>query len=118
MTKLKPIDLAHYYLVNDLPGAHIHATRLYNILDSLQKGHPPTLYALSYLQKQGLVALSLFAQAEMTYEDFCESAAAEQTKHEQADIPHGDEAIALGTEAHTLTPKDFRPCTLLCAVNF
>lgn len=84
MTKLKPIDLAHYYLVNDLPGAHIHATRLYNILDSLQKGHPPTLYALSYLQKQGLVALSLFAQAKMTYEAFRDAAAVEQAERKPA----------------------------------
>jgi hypothetical protein len=34
------------------------------------------------------------------------------------DMQRWDEAIALGTEAHTLTPKDFRPCTLLRAVNF
>ena len=29
-----------------------------------------------------------------------------------------DEALRLGNQAHALTPKDFRPCTLLCAVNF
>lgn len=34
------------------------------------------------------------------------------------DMQRWDEAIALGTEAHTLTQKDFRPCTLLGAVNF
>jgi Flp pilus assembly protein TadD len=28
-----------------------------------------------------------------------------------------DEALALGEQAHQLTPKDFRPCTLLGAVN-
>lgn len=29
-----------------------------------------------------------------------------------------DEALLLGTKAHAITPKDFRPCTLLGAVNF
>lgn len=29
-----------------------------------------------------------------------------------------DDALKLGNQAHTLTPKDFRPCTLLGAVNF
>jgi hypothetical protein len=84
MTKLKPTDLAHYYLVNDLPGTHIPATRLYNILDSLQKGYPPTLYALSYLQKQGLVAFSLFAHAKITYEAFRDAAAVEQAERKPA----------------------------------
>lgn len=29
-----------------------------------------------------------------------------------------DDALRLGNQAHALTPKDFRPCTLLGAVNF
>lgn len=33
------------------------------------------------------------------------------------DIGAHNEAITLGNKAHTLTPKDFRPCTLLGAVN-
>jgi hypothetical protein len=33
------------------------------------------------------------------------------------DIGANNEAIALGNKAHTLTPDDFRPCTLLGAVN-
>lgn len=32
MTKLRPTDLAHSYLMNDLPSAYVPATRLYNIL--------------------------------------------------------------------------------------
>ena len=34
------------------------------------------------------------------------------------DLKRFDEALALGKLAHELTPKDFRPCTLLGAVNF
>lgn len=34
------------------------------------------------------------------------------------DLRRFDEAIELGNQAHKLTPKDFRPCTLLGAVNF
>ena len=33
------------------------------------------------------------------------------------DLGKHDEALALGEQAHQLTPKDFRPCTLLGAVN-
>ena len=33
------------------------------------------------------------------------------------DIKNYDEALGLGDQAHLLTPKDFRPCTLLGAVN-
>ena len=34
------------------------------------------------------------------------------------DLKYLDEALNLGNQAHELTPKDFRPCTLLGAVNF
>lgn len=34
------------------------------------------------------------------------------------DLKRLDEALSLGNLAHALTPKDFRPCTLLGAVNF
>lgn len=33
------------------------------------------------------------------------------------DLDRMDEALALGDQAHALTPRDFRPCTLLGAVN-
>lgn len=33
------------------------------------------------------------------------------------DLNHFDEALKFGGQAHALTPKDFRPCTLLGAVN-
>lgn len=34
------------------------------------------------------------------------------------DLRRLDDALRFGNQAHTLTPKDFRPCTLLGAVNF
>lgn len=34
------------------------------------------------------------------------------------DLQRFDDAIEFGNQAHKLTPKDFRPCTLLGAVNF
>jgi len=33
------------------------------------------------------------------------------------DLSRFNDALKLGSQAHTLTPKDFRPCTLLGAVN-
>jgi tetratricopeptide (TPR) repeat protein len=34
------------------------------------------------------------------------------------DLKRLDDALSLGNQAHALTPKDFRPCTLIGAVNF
>jgi hypothetical protein len=34
------------------------------------------------------------------------------------DLKRLDEALKFGGQAHALTPKDFRPCTLLGAINF
>jgi hypothetical protein len=34
------------------------------------------------------------------------------------DLNRFDEALKFGSQAHDLTPKDYRPCTLLGAVNF
>ena len=34
------------------------------------------------------------------------------------DLRRLDDALRLGNQAHKITPKDFRPCTLLGAVNF
>lgn len=34
------------------------------------------------------------------------------------DLKRWDEALQFGNQAHALTPNDFRPCTLLGAVNF
>ncbi len=34
------------------------------------------------------------------------------------DLKRSDEALHFGIEAHALTPGNFRPCTLLGAVNF
>lgn len=84
MTVLNPIDLAHRYFVNDLPGSTIPASRLRDILDKLQKGRPLTTNGLNYLQQLGLTALGQLARGEITYETFRETAAPEQAKREQS----------------------------------
>jgi len=64
------INLASKYFVSDIAGAVVPATRLGNILDTLEQGRKLPEQALKYLQKQGLSALHLFAQGEITYEEF------------------------------------------------
>lgn len=77
-------DSAERYFVSDRPDAHLPATRLRNILDSLQQGRRPSALALSYLQRQGLAALHRLALGESTYEAFSDAAAAEQASRERA----------------------------------
>ena len=77
------IDLAHAYLIDDLPGSKIPASRLRDILDKLQEGRPLTTNGLSYLRQLGLVALGQLARGEITYETFREAAASEQIKRQQ-----------------------------------
>ena len=79
----RPIDLAHRYLVNDLPGSTIPASRLREILEKLHGGHPLTANGFGYLQKIGLTALEQLARGEITYEVFRAIAASEQAKREQ-----------------------------------
>jgi hypothetical protein len=71
------IYLASKYFVTDLPGAVVPATRLGNILDTLEQGRPLSIPALMYLQQQGLSALHEFAQGEITYDYFRNIAAGE-----------------------------------------
>ncbi len=80
------IYLASKYFVTDLPGAVVPATRLGNILDTLEQGCPLSIPALMYLQQQGLSALHEFAQGEITYDDFRNIAAGElfMREHEAA----------------------------------
>jgi hypothetical protein len=82
MTHLNPIEVAHRYFVTDRLDASIPATRLRNILESLQQGRQLSSIALNYLQKQGLASLERLAQSEVTYEAFCEFARVEQVKRE------------------------------------
>lgn len=84
MTRLNPIDVAHRYFVTDRPDASIPATRLSNILDSLQQGRQLSSIALNYLQKQELTSLHRLAQSEVTYEAFCAFGRVEQVKREIA----------------------------------
>tara|TARA_R110001583_G_C5669321_1_gene410567 strand:- start:819 stop:1661 length:843 start_codon:yes stop_codon:yes gene_type:complete len=71
-------DLPIYYCVDDLPGAHIPATRLTTILERLQKALPLGSLALTYLEKQGLRALHRHANGDSTADEFREAAKAEQ----------------------------------------
>lgn len=84
MTHLTPVDVARRYFVTDLSEATIPATRLRNILDSIQQGRQVTAIALNFLQKQGLISLHRLAQSAVTYEAFCGLAQVEKDKREMA----------------------------------
>lgn len=84
MAVLNPLDLAHHYLVNDLPGSTIPASRLRDILDKLQGGRSVTTNGLNYLRQLGLFALEQLARGEITYGTFRETAEMEQAKRQQA----------------------------------
>lgn len=78
------VYLASKYLVTDLPGATIPATRLNDILNKIEQGSPLSSIATMYLQQQGLLALKQFAEGEITYENFSELAVAELKVREHA----------------------------------
>jgi hypothetical protein len=73
-------DVAHYYCVDDLPGATVVATRLRNIIDTLWAGRSLTALGLKYLQQEGLVALHRLATGQMSYENFRDAASKEQAE--------------------------------------
>jgi hypothetical protein len=78
------IELANKYFIADLPSALLPATRLHKILDKLEQEQALPELALIYLQQQGLVALQQLARREVSYAIFCEKAAEEKGKREQA----------------------------------
>lgn len=80
---VKQNDVALHYFVDDLPGAHIPASRLKNILENLQRGHSITSGALMYLQKQKLLALYHLVTGCSTFDEFNKTAQAEQIKRKQ-----------------------------------
>lgn len=84
MSHLNPIEVARRYYVPDCPEALIPATRLRNILDRLEQDHRVSPIAMTYLQKQGFVALLRLARKEVTYETFCEFARIELANREIA----------------------------------
>jgi tetratricopeptide (TPR) repeat protein len=84
MTTRKLIDLAQRYLVNDLPGSTIPASRLSGILEKIQAGQPITTNGHSYLQQLGLTALGQFLRGEITFESFQDLAASEQVQREHS----------------------------------
>lgn len=78
------IDLATKYFVTDLPGAVVPGTRLYNILESIEKGRSLSLDAVMYLQQLRLVNVARLARGEINYDVFREIAAQEQVAREHA----------------------------------
>jgi Flp pilus assembly protein TadD len=77
------IELAIYYCVDDLPGAHIPATRIITILERFQQGRPLTSLALTYLESQGLLALHRHISDGSTVDEFRKAAKAEQVLRKQ-----------------------------------
>jgi hypothetical protein len=71
------------YCVDDLPGAHIPATRLNGILDRLQQGLPLSKFALTYIESQGLLALHRYVTGGSTPDEFLEDAKTEQVQRKQ-----------------------------------
>jgi hypothetical protein len=72
--------IAHHYFLDDRPEASVPATRLRNILDSLQRDQRLSALALNYLEQQGFLALMGLARGEIAYEAFSKVAAAEQAE--------------------------------------
>lgn len=76
-------ELAVYYCVDDLPGAHIPATRLNGILERLQRGLTLSKIALNYLESQGLLALHRHASGGSNSDEFHQNAKVEQVQRKQ-----------------------------------
>ncbi|WP_372599051.1 hypothetical protein [Amphritea sp.] len=83
MSGNKQNTLAVYYYLDDLPGAHIPASRLVTILERLQQGLPLSSYAITYLEHQGLLALHRHASSSSSIDEFRKDAEAEQIKRKQ-----------------------------------
>lgn len=77
-------NLAIDYYVDDLSSAHIPASRLVTILERLQQGLPLSSYAITYLERQGLLALHRHASNGSSIDEFCKDAEAEQRERETA----------------------------------
>ncbi len=73
-----PSDVARRYFVEDLPGATVAGARLQDVLQAIDDGGPLSVYALAFLEKQGLVSLHALASGLIPSEDFRRAAAAEQ----------------------------------------
>jgi hypothetical protein len=73
-----PSDVARRYFVEDLPGATVAGARLQGVLHNIDDGGPLSVYALAFLEKQGLVSLHALASGLIPSEEFRNAAAAEQ----------------------------------------
>ncbi len=78
-------EIALKYVVDDLPGSLIPGSRLRKILERLELSENCiTEYSLSFFKKQGLIALSLYAQKKISYSDSFAQAQTEKSKRVHA----------------------------------
>lgn len=63
MNKSKYQQRAEKYFVEDMPAALLPGSRLYNILERLESGHPVPVSEQDFLRKKGLSALSIYANS-------------------------------------------------------
>ncbi|MFQ2222404.1 hypothetical protein [Aeromonas enteropelogenes] len=67
---ISPIELAKRYSVDDLTSATTGGGRLNNLLLSVSKGQPLSIWSQQYLESKGLNALLGFLTGELSKEDF------------------------------------------------
>jgi hypothetical protein len=79
-----PLNLAKYYLVDDVPSAATGGTRLSNILESLANGLSLTATSRRFLMERGLLTLVKFADREISEEQFSQLARAERDRRTAA----------------------------------
>jgi hypothetical protein len=63
MNKSKYQQRAEKYFVEDIPAALLPGSRLYNILERLESGHPIPISEQDFLRSKGLSALSIYANS-------------------------------------------------------
>lgn len=80
MNKDLVLAVAGKYYVEEMDGALILSSRLYNILSELELNKNISNIALEYLLKKKLLALHRYAKKEITFNEFSEIARIEQSK--------------------------------------
>lgn len=73
-----PSDVARRYFVEDLRGATTAGARLHGVLHTIDDGGPLSVYALAFLEKQGLLSLHALASGLISLEEFRRAAAEER----------------------------------------
>jgi hypothetical protein len=73
------MDLASKYRIDDLIGASIPGSRIFNILKELELNKRLSYMTQGFLQEKGFFALLSYARNEVSYADFVRIAKLEQT---------------------------------------